>query len=70
MIQSTNVVVERIERSMVYLEINGRSFAVPVELLPEGAAEGSICTLTLTQAPGETARRTAKIKDIQRELLG
>jgi hypothetical protein len=48
----------------------GFSVVVPIEMLPEGAREGSVLTVTFELAPDETEERRRRILDLQKRLFG
>lgn len=56
---STRIVVDRVEGELAVLQIGGKTLDVPVSLLPEGAGEGSVLVLALS----DTSRERADMAD-------
>lgn len=68
--------IDRIERNQkgkslaVLVFDDGQQLVVPVELLPAGARAQQVIRLLLQVDAEETARRSAEIEKLQRELFG
>lgn len=66
---SVQVTVDRIEGEWAVLESPaGTTFDVPVELLPEGTAEGDVLTWGLQPDPEGTAARRERLAERFRQL--
>jgi Protein of unknown function (DUF3006) len=63
-------VVERIEGNKAVLEplSGGESFIVPVDLLPEGAREGSVVNASFQLDPETETARRERIRELQKKM--
>jgi hypothetical protein len=64
------VTVDRIEGDIaVLLSREAHRWLLPAELLPDGAREGDVLTVSLRRDPEGTRRRLDGIRRLQRRLL-
>lgn len=63
-------VVDRIEGSLVVLEIDGNEVVFPLKLLPKGIIPGNILDISISLNPAEEKKQRDKIKKLQERLKG
>lgn len=61
---------EKGRRQAVLVFDDGQQLVVPVETLPSGATPNQVLQVSIRVDHDETARRTAEIGRLQRELFG
>jgi hypothetical protein len=65
-VSNPRIVVDRIEGQTAVVEVAGVLVDVPVQLLPEGAAEGTILSFRI-ESSGETTVSAARLQRMQAE---
>lgn len=61
------VIIDRFEGEFAVVEVGGSFVDMPVELVPEGAKEGSVLTITIDE--NETKNREEKIRGMMNQLF-
>jgi hypothetical protein len=62
---NATIAVDRIEGDRAILDVGGETVEIPASLLPEGAGEGSVLTLSLAPAVERTAAE-ARLERLRR----
>lgn len=62
------VQVDRIEGDFAVLIFEGTSFDLPIDLLPEGASEGTTLSLSLSVDESATQEALRRVKAVQERL--
>lgn len=59
------IVVDRIEGAVAVVQVGDETIHLPVSVLPEGAGEGSVLTLSLAPAQPDLAAAKARLDRLQ-----
>ena len=62
-----NVIIDRFEGEFAVVEVGGSFVNMPIELVPDGAKEGSVLNITIDE--NETKSREEKIRGMMNQLF-
>lgn len=64
----TQVVIDRISKDTVTVDLGGKSFSLPVTCFPATIREGSVVSLTVSLDEAETKKRLENVQALKQEL--